>query len=296
MRILLTGGTGFIGSHLIKYYLAQGAELTVVSRTARMNKDTGLRYMTWSQLSTAYKSLEGLDAIIHIAGESINQRWSDAAKARILNSRLESTRQIAALVERLEHKPKVVINGSGMSIYGSSEVDTFTEESPARITDYLAQVVEAWEAAADQIKDTRVVKLRIGIVLGMDGGAFPKMIMPYRLMVGGKIGNGSQWFSWIHIEDMIRIVDYCIIHPKLSGPVNCTAPNPVTNDRFGHLVGKVMQRPHWLPVPAIVFKLLFGEMSMLLLQGQKVVPKKLQAAGFVFRYPHLEGALRELLG
>jgi uncharacterized protein (TIGR01777 family) len=294
MKILMTGGTGFIGTHLIRHFQKQGADITLVSRSQEYEKDAKLRFLTWSQLQSHVSELEGLDAIINLAGETINQRWTDEAKRKILNSRTETTAQIAKLVDRLDHKPRVVINGSAVAIYGTSETETFTEESEKQNSDFLAGVVEQWEKEVDHIQGTRLVKLRTGVVLGMDGGAFPQMILPYRLMAGGRVGSGQQWFSWIHVEDMVRIVEYCMMKEEIEGAVNCTSPEPVRNDRFGCVVGKVLRRPHWLPIPSFIFKLIFGEMAILLLEGQKVMPKKLKKAGFTFRFPQLESAIRDL--
>jgi uncharacterized protein len=293
-HIIITGGTGFVGSHLIDYLLQRGDHVTVISRKAKHSERAGVNYATWQQVHDADECFEGAYAIVNLAGESINQRWTTSAKERILNSRLTATSAIARLVARMQNKPKVVINGSGMSIYGTSESEVFDESSPARITDFLADVVRQWEQAADKIHDTRLVKIRIGIVLGSEAGALPPMTLPYRLFAGGKVGTGRQWMSWIHIQDMVRLIDYCIDHPDLSGPVNATAPNPLTNNDFGRTIGEVLRRPHWFPVPSFLFKLLFGELSILLLEGQNVLPRKLLEHGFEFRYPTLEKALRSL--
>jgi uncharacterized protein (TIGR01777 family) len=188
----------------------------------------------------------------------------------------------------------VVINASGMSIYGTSLNDTYDERSPHHIVDFLSGIVEEWEQAADQIKGVRVVKIRIGLVIGKDGGAFPKMLLPYKLGVGGKIGSGNQWISWIHIDDMVQLIDTCIQNEQISGPVNATAPNPVTNDQFGRAIAAAWHRPHWFPLPAFMLKLMFGELSTLLLDGQKVLPHVLLNHGFEFKYPTIDQALRDL--
>ncbi|GAB7386775.1 TIGR01777 family oxidoreductase [Bacillaceae bacterium] len=294
MKLAISGGTGFIGSHLVRYYQARGDEVIVISRSAKKGIP-GAKVISWERSLEHPEALEELDAFINLAGETIDQRWTASAKRRILESRVKATGKVAAIVERLQRKPRAVINGSGISIYGTSETETFDETSPPRRADFLSSVVEQWEKAADAICGTRLVKLRIGIVLGKDGGAFPKMMLPYRWGVGGRIGSGCQWLSWIHIEDMVRLIDYCIRQEDLHGPVNATAPHPVTNDEFGRVLAKTMRRPHWLPVPAFLCKAAFGELSLLLLQGQRVLPKVLLAHGFSFRYPTLERALSELL-
>jgi uncharacterized protein (TIGR01777 family) len=294
MKIAITGGTGFVGSHLIPFFLKNGHEILIISRSSSPSIQKGISHVTWNQLLADPAAHEGIDAIVNLAGESINQRWTDTAKKRILNSRLKSASHIAEFIEELEVKPKVVINASGMSIYGTSLKETYDEHSPHRIVDFLSGVVEEWEQAADQIKDVRVVKIRIGLVIGRDGGAFPKMLLPYKLGVGGKIGSGHQWISWIHIDDMVQLIDACIQNEQISGPVNATAPNPVTNDKFGRAIASAWHRPHWFPLPAFMLKLMFGELSTLLLDGQKVLPHVLLSHGFEFKYPTIEQALRDL--
>ncbi|WP_248925657.1 TIGR01777 family oxidoreductase [Paenibacillus hamazuiensis] len=294
MKIAIAGGTGFIGKHLIRHFLQERHSVILISRRYTEQADPNVRTVTWAELENNTGSLEGVDAIVNLAGESINQRWTAAAKERILQSRLDTVGRIVSLVDRLQAKPSVVVNASGMSIYGTSETEEFDESSPKRITDFLADTVEKWEAAIDRIRGVRVVKLRVGVVLGNDGGAFPKMAMPYKLWVGGRIGSGRQVLSWIHIRDMVRLIDFCIRHDGISGPVNATAPNPVTNDEFGRALGRALGRPHLFPVPAFMFNLLFGELAVLLLEGQRVIPRVLLRHGFEFEYPTIERALTAL--
>lgn len=294
--IAVTGGTGFIGSRLVRHFNEKGDRVVIIGRALPRKPQPGIEYVTWDRLDTdGAQLLEGVDAIVNLAGESINQRWSRAAKERILNSRLKATEAVARLVDRLAQKPRVVVNGSGMSIYGTSEHDTYDESGPPRQTDFLAEVVEQWEQAAQAIRAPRLVLLRIGLVLGTEGGALPPMLMPYRLFAGGRVGSGRQWMSWIHLDDMVRLIDFCIERDDIRGPVNATAPAPVRNDDFGRAVGRAMGRPHWFPVPSFVLKAVFGELSVLLLEGQRVIPRKLQEHGFKFTYPTLEEALSQLL-
>ncbi|MEW9698472.1 TIGR01777 family oxidoreductase [Paenibacillus sp. SI8] len=294
MKIAVTGGSGFIGGRLITYLLQQGHEIINISRSTRASIP-GVRTLTWEQLKTDNADLKGLEAIVNLAGESINQRWTSDAKSRILESRQRAAAQIADLVERLDIKPRVVVNASGMSIYGTSETAVFDERSPHHVVDFLSGVSEEWERAADLISGTRLVKVRVGLVLDGKDGAFPKMALPYKLGVGGTIGSGKQWLSWIHIEDMVRLIDFCIQHDDISGPVNATAPNPVTNKQFGAVLAKVMRRPNFFPLPAFVLKLIFGELSTLLLEGQKVLPRTLLEHGFVFTYSTVDQALSDIL-
>ncbi|WP_426453964.1 TIGR01777 family oxidoreductase [Paenibacillus sp. S-38] len=293
MKVAIAGGTGFIGGHLTRYYTERGWEVVLISRSARSSDHDLVKYVSWHELEQDVSALEGVGAVINLAGESINQRWSDAAKERILGSRLESVRRVAGIMERLGEKP-VLVSASGMSVYGLSDTETFTEESPHRLDHFLAEVVEKWEAEIRRVPAARTVMLRVGVVLGRDGGAYPKMRLPFVFGAGGRIGSGRQWLSWIHVDDIIRLIDYCVTHEEMEGPVNATAPEPVTNDAFGRSLAKVMGRPYLFPVPGLVMKLLFGEMSMLLLEGQKVLPQAALSRGFRFTYPTIEEALRRL--
>ncbi|TCZ74248.1 TIGR01777 family protein [Paenibacillus albiflavus] len=295
MKIAITGATGFIGKHLASFYVKQGAEVIIISRSTAKQPLDGITTLTWESLKNNPQQLEGVHAIINLAGESINQRWTASAKERIVQSRLTTAAALADIISRLQNKPEVVINASGMSIYGISESERFDERSPAHIMDFLSSVVEQWEQAADRIQDTRIIKIRVGIVLGRDGGALPPMLLPYKLFVGGRIGSGLQWMSWIHIEDMIGLIDYCIRNTDINGPVNGTAPHPVRNKDFARTIGKVMGRPNWFPVPSFIFKIVFGELSTLLLDGQCVIPQVLLDHGYKFQYSNLELALTDLL-
>lgn len=296
MTIAICGGSGFVGAALVKHLAGKGTKIIIVTRKipepTQQLRD--VEYLTWQQWTEQPDKMEGAEAIVNLAGESIDQRWSESAKARILQSRLWAADQVEELVRRLKSKPKVVINASGISIYGTSDTDTYDEDSPHRATDFLADVVQQWEAAVDRIEAPRVVKLRIGVVLGNEGGAFPRMRLPYKFGVGGRVGTGRQWLSWIHLADMVRLIGYCIDQPDIHGPINATAPNPVTNDTFGRTLGKSIRRPHFMPVPAWLMKLVFGELSILLLEGQKVIPKRLLEHGFEFQFPTIETALEHL--
>ncbi|MDQ0890066.1 uncharacterized protein (TIGR01777 family) [Paenibacillus sp. V4I9] len=294
MKIAVTGGSGFIGKRLISHLQKQGHEVINISRSPRAVVEH-VRTVTWDQLKTDSSAFAGLDAIVNLAGESINQRWTAAAKERIVGSRLKAAEQVAQLVEHMEVKPKVVVNASGMSVYGTSETETFDERSPHRPVDFLSRIVEQWEDAADQIQGTRIVKVRVGLVLDDKEGAFPKMALPYKLGVGGPIGSGKQWLSWIHIDDMVRLIDFCIQNEAIIGPVNATAPNPVTNREFGRALGKAMRRPNLFPLPAFILKMMFGELSTLLLEGQKVLPRVLLEHGFTFKYSFVDKALADIV-
>lgn len=295
MKVVITGASGFIGRHLTQYYLDKKATVICISRQKQRSDNAMLRHMTWNELEKNVKPLEGADAIINLAGESINQRWTSAAKERILRSRLESVERVASVLEQLPFKP-VLINASAIGIYGTSLTETFSEESELNASDFLGSVVDQWEAAAEAIPDTRVVLLRFGVVLGTDGGAFPKMSKPFQLGFGGRIGSGAQMMSWIHIDDLIRLIDHCVDHDELEGAVNATAPQPVSNNEFSQQLAKTLGKPLRFPVPAFALKLIFGEMSTLLLDGQRVLPQVAIQSGFAYRYPVIGLALKQLVG
>lgn len=297
MKVAVTGGTGYIGSLLVDALLKRGDEVAILSRSERpKEKKPKLSGITWKQLAVTPALLDGYDAIVNLAGATINQRWNAAGKQAILQSRLDAADAIATTVAALANKPPIVVNASGISIYGTDAAVAHDERSLVRGTDYLASVVEQWEAAADRIPVQRLVKVRIGLVLGRKGGAFPAMLMPYRLFAGGRIGSGKQWIPWIHEDDMVRLLLFCIDNPQIAGPVNACAPEPATNDAFGRAVGKAAGRPHWLPLPAFLLKAALGELSFLLLEGSRAVPGKALEYGFQFRYATLRDALRQLLG
>lgn len=296
MKLIIFGGSGFIGKHLTSYFVKTGNEVVLVSRSKRLSQDSLVCYVTWSELHDNIGPLEAADAFVNLTGETINQYWTPKAKTRILESRINSTKNVAYFVQRLINKPRVVINGSAVGIYGMSESEEYDETSQISNNDFLARIVFEWERAADMIEPyTRLVKLRLGVVLGSDGGALSKMQLPYKLFVGGRIGSGKQWLPWIHIEDLVRLIEFCIKNEKIKGPMNATAPSPVTNDEFGRTIASVMGRPHFFPVPPSILRVMLGEMSQMVLNGQKVLPKKAVESGFTFTYPKIDLALRDLL-
>ncbi|MFC7677913.1 TIGR01777 family oxidoreductase [Paenibacillus sp. GCM10028914] len=296
MKIAICGGTGFIGQALCKHFISQGHQVMIVTRKQpdHSSKENSITYVTWDDMKSNPGQFEGLDALINLAGASLSQRWTTQGKERIHTSRQKTVSAVADLMNVLEHKPPVVVQASAMAIYGTSEDKTFDELSPPRVMDFPSEVVSMWEEAADRIQTDRVVKLRISVVLGNEGGAFPKMILPYKLGLGGKIGSGQQWMSWIHLDDIVRLIDFCIHHPEINGPVNAASPKPVTNDLFGRTAAKVYHRPHWFPVPSFLLKGVLGELSMILLEGQRILPVKALDHGFEFQYAELKDALSAL--
>jgi len=276
LTIVLSGASGFIGSRL-RPALTDASVRTVVCRRG------------WDAAI-----LQGTDAVIHLAGEPVAQRWTAGAKQRILDSRVQGTRGSVEAMAALAEPPKVLVCASAIGYYGSRGSEILTESSPPG-TGFLPEVCIAWEreALAAESLGVRVVPLRIGIVLDTRGGALKRMLPPFRLGLGGRIGTGNQWMSWIHIDDLISLIRFVLVHP-LRGPVNAVAPEPVTNSDFTRALASALRRPAFLPVPSAALQILFGEMSEVLLASQRVLPRKAVSAGFSFRYAHLPDALADL--
>jgi len=275
----LTGARGFVGSALTELLQNQGHETKALSR--------------WPSPA----DLEGVEAVVHLAGEPVAQRWTAEAKRRIRDSRVLGTRHLVESIKSLEIKPKVVLCASATGFYGHRGDEVLTEESGAG-EGFLAETCREWENEAKLLETlgVRVVFVRIGIVLGRGGGALAKMLPPFRLGVGGRLSHGKQWMSWIHREDLARLMAWALEKEELRGVVNGTAPGAVTNAQFTRVLARVLRRPAVFPVPEFVLKLAFGEMARVLLESQRVKPEVAEEKGFVFKYPDLEPALRELLG
>jgi len=297
MKIAIAGGNGFVGKALRTHLLDQQHEVFILSRNAQPSTPMeGVIYVSWLNNGDQPElQLEGINAIINLAGESLNSgRWSAARKRSILDSRLSATKEIKRIIAALQHKPSVLLNASAVGYYGTSLEETFTEQHRMQPSDFLSDTVYQWEQEALN-SGIRTVLMRFGVILGEHEGALPRMVLPYKLYGGGTIGSGQQMLSWIHIDDVVRAALYCITTPSLTGPVNFTAPNPVNMKAFGQMIGNVLHRPHWMPVPAFMLKLLLGEMSVLILEGQTVLPRQLLEHGFIFSYPTLDNALQEIL-
>lgn len=293
MKILITGGTGFIGQRLCQQLLADHHELTVLSRSAKTQPELNM-----VQSLGALPVTETFDAVINLAGEPIaDKRWSDGQKNKIVASRIETTEAVLAFISKAETKPRVLINGSAIGFYGTGISDHEITEAGDFDESFSSQLCQVWEAAARQAETlgVRTCLLRIGIVLG-HGGALGKMLLPFKLGLGGKIGSGKQWMPWIHMDDMVTIILRCLDDEAMSGAVNCTAPNPVRNETFTKALGNALGRPAFMPMPGFAVSLLMGEMGEeLLLAGKKVVPAKLHAANFEFRYDDINEALRDVV-
>jgi uncharacterized protein (TIGR01777 family) len=293
MNILITGGSGFIGRALTRELTGSGHTVIITTRRRSDAKDT----ITWNPPSLIPANvLTDIDAIINLAGESIaSGRWTEERKKRILSSRIETTRVLVESVRNLKRKPRVFISSSAIGYYGAHEDEPLTEDTPAA-SDFLADVCMQWEAEALKAEEfgIRVVLIRTGGVLETDGGALPAMAIPFRFFAGGPIGSGKQWFSWIHMDDEVGIIKFALEHDSISGPVNATAPNPVTNREFSSALGKALGRPSCLAVPGFIVKLTLGELGEVLLAGQRVIPEKVLQAGYRFKYTDVNEALRAI--
>ena len=310
MRIVIAGGTGFLGSPLGEVYAEEGHDVRVLTRglpvgESRHDPGTGVPGITrvgWrpdGQSGPWVSALDGADAVINLAGEGIgDKRWTPQRKALIRDSRIIPTRSLAAAMAGASSPPPVFISASGVGYYGTAGADTKTESSGAG-NDFLAHVCEDWEAEAARIHTsaTRVVALRSGVVLERTGGALPRMMTPFRFFAGGSMGSGRQCLSWIHRIDWVEMIRWIVDTPAIAGPVNATAPVPVTNREFARALGRAMHRPSLVPTPAFALRLLLGEMAdSMVLTGACVVPQRAQSAGFHFRYPEIDQAFRGIFG
>ncbi|MBX9975599.1 TIGR01777 family oxidoreductase [Cytobacillus firmus] len=299
MRIAIAGGTGFVGNALVKKLLEKKHEIFILTRNISDKQHSkNLNYVQWLNDDDSPEDvLESIDVFINLAGESINSgRWTEERKKRILNSRITATKEVLRIISRLEEKPYTLINASAVGYYGTSQIETFTEASRKSGTDFLAETVRRWEEEASKAEEfeVRAVFCRFGIILEKNDGALPRMALPYKIFAGGTVGTGSQWVSWIHLDDAVNGILFCIDQEQLQGPVNFTSPYPVTMKEFGQILGEVLNRPHWMPAPGFALKIALGEMSTLVLEGQKVLPEKLQSFGFDFLYPDLKAALGDI--
>jgi uncharacterized protein (TIGR01777 family) len=292
MRVAVSGTSGLIGGTLARALRADGT--TVLSIGRKLSSDIQL---VPSGGVIDPKVFAGLDAVVHLAGAPIARRWTKARRRAIFESRVESTMRIAEAMASAASRPAVLVCGSAVGVYGSRGDDVLTESSPAG-SGFLADVVQAWEAATTRARDAgvRVVNLRTGVVLSADGGALPLMLTPFRLGLGGPVGDGRQWMSWISLHDLVRAIRF-LLASDLRGPVNAVAPGAVTNAEFARTLGGVLSRPAFFRVPAIALRAVFGTMAVeTLLASQRAVPDRLLAAGFAFDEPALAGALRRELG
>ncbi len=313
-RYLITGGSGFIGTQLIKQLLTEEHEVTVLTRDEMKTQNHFESIMKSSlrpeqttrkvQTITDFGELNNsndssFDVVINLAGHGIaDKRWSNSVKQQLLDSRINTTKALYDYLKNTLVKPDVVISGSALGYYGLHDDDIKIDEHGKTDDSFSSQLCIAWEKEAKHIEDLgiRTCYLRTGIVLGKNGGALSKMLPPFKFGLGGPMGSGKQWMSWIHMDDLIGIIRYAIKTESVTGAINGTAPNPVTNKIFSSTLGRVLKRPAFIPMPAFVMKLMLGEMAEeLLLSGQRVVPDKIVKAGYQFKYPELKNALRSVI-
>jgi hypothetical protein len=295
MNILITGGSGFIGRSLSHELRDSGHSVVITTR----RKADSEHKLTWNPPELlSFDTLSSFDAVINLAGEKIApSRWTKEQKERILSSRIDTTRALIRSMHNALAKPKVLISASAIGYYGPRGDEDVTEDAPPAF-DFLAEVCMKWEKEAYKAEEfgVRVVTVRIGGVLEADGGALPTMAMPFKFFLGGPIGNGKQWFSWIHRDDVIGIIKYALENASITGPINATAPNPVTNKDFSTALGKALHRPSFFSVPGFMVKLTLGELGAVLLTGQRVLPEKALSAGYTFKYEKVDEALKAIYG
>ena len=301
MKIAITGASGFIGRRLMKLLAARGHRLRVLSRHAGTNLPAGVELSVWDPLLglAPEAALRDADAVLHLAGEPVAQRWTAAAKQRIYDSRVIGTRHLVSALENCSPRPPALVCASAIGLYGSRGDELLREESPAG-QGFLAEVCREWEDASRIAAEAgiRTVNIRIGLVLSAKGGALANMLMPFKLGLGGRIGSGQQWWSWIHVDDIVGGIHHAMRTESLSGPVNLVAPNPVRNAEFTKVLASVLGRPAFFPVPEFALRLAFGKTAAeeLLLASQRVEPGKLGASGYTFRFRELRQALENLVG
>jgi len=297
MKILITGGTGFIGARLCQHLLQAGHQLTVYSRRPeKVVSCCGATVEALDSLDTLTSDSE-FDVVINLAGEPIAaKRWSAQRKQVLLDSRLSTTRALLDAIGRMAKPPECLINASAVGFYGD-QGDADVDESTQPNNDFGHQLCQQWEELARQAEalGLRVCITRIGLVVGSGGGFLEKMLPPFKLGLGGRFGSGAQWMSWIHRDDLVRLIEWLLSHPDCRGVYNATAPYPVSNEQFTKTLAGLLKRPALLPMPAVVARILFGEMALLLLTGQRVLPSRISQTEFKFSYPDLKTALGEVL-
>ena len=301
MQIVVAGGTGFIGRPLCVALCQEGHRVTLLTRRieAQRSYDSTVTAVEWNgrEAGSWEHCLDGADAVINLAGAPIaDGRWNDARKQLLMDSRVFTTRLLVEALSRCSSKPRTLINASGIGYYGARD-DRALDEGAARGQGFLSYLCFLWEAEALRAAEfgVRVVMLRTGMVLEQDGGALPKMLLPFRFFAGGPIMPGTQWVSWIHRRDHIGLIKWALTTPSISGPINAVAPGAVTMKQFCGSIGRILHRPSWLPVPGFALRVALGELGTLMTTGQHVTPAKALSRGYVFQYPKLEPALRAIM-
>jgi len=300
MKVTMTGATGLIGSRLLAALAARGDEVRVLSRDPEGARERlGIEAVSWDPESepAPAAALSGGDAVVHLAGEPVAQRWSEEVKERIRRSREVGTANLVAGLREADPRPRVLASSSGTGFYGPRG-DERADESSAPGRDFLSQVCVGWESAADAAAElgVRVVKVRTGVVLDSSGGALETMLPPFRLGVGGPVAGGRQYVPWIHVDDVVGIYLAALDGAEWRGAVNASAPEPVTNREFSRALGRALHRPALLPVPKLALRVLYGDMAEMVTEGQRAVPARALELGYLFRHPDLDEALRSALG
>ncbi len=309
MKVLMSGGTGLVGQALTEELLARGNQVTILTRNPEKRGDLppSATLVAWDSESPEGwgELVASTDAVVNLAGASIagkdtlailTQRWNDEYKRLILESRVDAGRAMTMAIQAAEHKPKVLVQASAMGYYGPQESEAVDEDAPPG-DDFMAEVCQAWEGSTRPVEElgVRRVILRSGLVMSTAGGILPIMLLPFRLFVGGPLAGGQQHVSWIHIRDQVEAICFLLENETAQGPYNMTTPNPLTSAQFGKIAGKVLRRPSIFPVPKFALKLVLGEKADLVVNGQRVLPKRLLAAGYEFKFPEMESALRDLV-
>ncbi len=300
MKVLVTGATGFVGKVVVRQLLEAGDQVVILTRNipkAALTLGSDCRYFQWVDMNELpdAAAFDGVDAVINLMGEGIaDKKWSEEQKKMIYNSRINGTQRLVEVISKLDKKPSIFISTSAIGVYGNRGPEELSEESSTG-ADFLSHLCTEWEKEASNVKPfvKRLVIMRVGVVLGHNGGALKKMLPPFKMGLGGHVGSGNQYMSWIHVEDLAGMYVEALKNDSVNGIYNGTAPYPATNREFTTALGKILKRPTILPVPAFAIKAIFGEMSAVILGGQKVLPKKFKDINFRYRYPTLEMALKE---
>ncbi len=306
MRVVIAGGSGLIGRELTSTLTAAGDEVIILSRNPAMVKGlpAGVSVIKWDgkTLQDWGLQIEKSEVVINLTGENLSgegflpSRWTKERKLRLVQSRINSGKVLTKAIEMAKTKPSVFVQASGIGFYGTHQEKSLNEGDDSG-DDFSANLCKEWEASSlpVEIMGIRRVVIRNGVVLSTKGGALPLLLLPYKLFVGGPLGDGHQIYSWIHITDEVNAILFLIHDNQAKGVFNLASPNPVSNEEFGRTIGQVMKRPHYFPIPGFAMRLAFGEVSLMVLEGQKVIPQKLLEAGYIFKFPGLEDALKDLL-